>query len=202
MTGLFPIATVCTEISPRCPFTLHISTEKMQSDSPDDRKGFRRWIWTGSRSRWCPGRSESTVGKEISEWAWRSQRHVTSLEGLAAGKDQEPLEWWEVRMDRLAWGCPGYATNTRELFGLSFRWWETGRNLIYPQLYSKPGQSYRGWLRSSSLFSNPCEKKKKTTIWSWGKPKTARRSQVWADWQCPEQIWPSIIRLISSNVLL
>ena len=134
MTGLFPIGTVCTEISPRCPFTLHVSTEKMQSDSPDDRKGFRRWIWTGSRSRWCPGRSESTAGKEISEWAWRSERRMTSLEGLGAGKDQEPLKWWEVRMDRLAWGCPGYATNTRELFDLSFRWWETGRNLILPSV--------------------------------------------------------------------
>lgn len=46
------------------------------------------------------------------------------------------------------------------------------------------------------------KRKKKTTIWSWGKPKTARRSQAWADWQCPEQIWPSIMRLISNNVLL
>ena len=106
----------------------------MQSDSPDDRKGFRRWTWTGSRSWWCPSRSESTVGKEISKWAWRSERGMTSLEGLGAGKDQEPLKWWEVKMDRLTWGCLGYATNTRELFGLSFRWWETGRNLILPSV--------------------------------------------------------------------
>lgn len=201
MTGLFPIATVYTEISPRCPFTLHVSTEKMQSDSPDDRKGFRRWIWTGSRSRWCPGRSESTAGKEISEWAWRSERRMTSLEGLGAGKDQEPLKWWEVRMDRLAWGCPGYATNTRELFDLSFRWWETGRNLILPcYIPSLDNLTEAVW--DLPLCFQILVKRKKTTIWSWGKPKAAKRSQAWADWQCPEQIWPSIMRLISSNVLL
>lgn len=169
------MAIICPRSSPKSLFASHMSTRKMRWDSPDDKKSFKRWSWAQRmqvthRQKWEDWRKRAFgVGTEAWKitwclWkAWEQGRTRSHCNGRPR---------WKDTVDQLAGALSGPPTSGSSLVSPSGSGNRKEFKPILRYIQSLDHLTESAW---DFLFSNPC-KQKKTTIWSFWKPKAAESS--------------------------